>query len=604
MNNSGNTEEEMDSAQSMRQAVSRSATIQRFIQGPSPNNDVYNRERNQSVVDYQDYFDNYHDNHSSGNARYNNNINNAQDSTGSCLTEPKNPQSGLNFRTALESQPSGNHSTAHSTPTMALHPKNFLFEDKLAIVTDKNIRRDSKEFFFSHDGIEQDQDLDDVERTIRDIAKQSQPLSHIRVESRSNSMDEVVNRYYNSEDDKINDESSPEDHEINQEIKSKTVAQYGKNYESYPMDIEYQKEKYEELYDAQGARCDTSAVETVFKVEGQSKKPSIWSKIFRMPENKTLVVVIWAMIFILIGQAVISSLPVFTCTEATGLCVPQLTIQLVDKSPAAKAAILTVREALKVLSYLAIDFGDSTNDIDLITNRLDSYYQSKVIDTFNVNTIYQLNFLGYCRISALDSELFCMRSYGFDLIQVFVRDAGVQLAALTNTNIDIMGDSFAIAYELVITGFNELVSHSEGSEGSPDYVKYAILLQKFSKGLGFMSVLSFVINLTLLLQVVTILSLYLSRNRLASYRAAVRHFKKWLFIGMNILEFLNIVVGFLICSLTLEFFFKINDIGSTVGIAVVNTGPGYVLLWLSFFFQFITFAICVYLTNEYRKGVL
>lgn len=309
-------------------------------------------------------------------------------------------------------------------------------------------------------------------------------------------------------------------------------------------------------------------------------------------------IVLMLLIIALANEMIFTSFPFFTCHHENGACFPQLTVQITDQSPAAKTALVTVKEALKVLTYLAIDFGDSTSELDILNNRLDTYYQDKVIDTFSVNTVYQLNFLGYCRLSSKNRQPFCMRSYGLDLLAVFVRDAGVQLGQLTKTNIDIMGDSFALAYELAISGFNQFTN---AESHSVEYIDYAILLQKFSKGLGFLTVSQFVSGgLLLVLSIVLLILKYrfLFKNMKSCNRYLV---KKWLLVVMISLSFLSLLTGFLVCSLTFEYILKLSEVGQNVGIANVNRASGFTFIWISFIFQILSCCFVIYLANGFRK---
>lgn len=314
------------------------------------------------------------------------------------------------------------------------------------------------------------------------------------------------------------------------------------------------------------------------------------NKIEKKINFKFNLVIILMLLVLIILTTVLSSFPVFTCNDSNRICLPQLTIKLTDKSSAAKTALLTVREALKVLSYLAIDFGD--NDNEIINKSLDSYYENKVIDAFSVNTIYELNFLGYCRLTNKDLKYFCMKSYGFDLLSVFVRDAGVQLGELTKTNLSIMGDSFAIAYELAINGFNKLVN-KEG--GNNEYINWAILLEKFSKGLGFLSLTQFIFDNILILLIILILAgIKYNFNKLIKVNILI----------ITIIGFLNLLNSFLISSLTLEYILKLKELSESVGIADVTTGWGFVMIWISFLFHSIELIFIILIANLYRKEIL
>ncbi|KAH3675151.1 hypothetical protein WICMUC_002807 [Wickerhamomyces mucosus] len=451
-------------------------------------------------------------------------------------TEGKEDQS----LSGLES-PAATQSTSLSSQNG--HNRNLLFEEKISIITDDAVRSGNKEFLYSHDEVLDKQDGRSATETTNDDLKElnDPAFSKIKLESRPNSMDELVSQ----------------------------------------------------IYDCEGQLENA-------KTEISDKK--LLHKELNVCQNLPKLIIPIIMLMILLSILIIlTSLPIFTCVDPNGLCVPQLEIQLVDKSPAAKATFLTVKEALKVLSYLALDFGGDNRHSDLLNSSLDSYYESKIIDTFNVNTVYKLNFLGYCRQSANNVDLFCMRSYGFDLIQVFARDTGAQLGKLTNTNIDIMGDSFAIAYELVIAGMSEMDIFGEEAT---EYVKYAILLQKFSRSLGLLNLTNFIINVILLTNLVLILTILLSKIQKKSHKDCLQHMKRYIFIMMMSLQFIGLVIGFLICSLTLEFFVKIHKLGSSLGIAIVSAGKGYFFIWCVFALQLLSSGILIYLLNHVRKDNL
>lgn len=295
---------------------------------------------------------------------------------------------------------------------------------------------------------------------------------------------------------------------------------------------------------------------------------------------------------------VLSSFPVFSCNHTGELCLAPVTIRLTDKTESAKSTMQTIREALKVLTYIVIDFGDTHGDSDKMSNRMEDYYHNNVIDSFDVNTVYDLNILGYCRTSENGSK-FCMRSYGFDLISVFIRDAGVQLGELTKTNVGIMGDSFAMLYELAIAGFNELVIREDG-EG--EYVDHAILLQKFSKGMGFMSVTQLVIDCVLLIVAVTLLTLVL-KSKQTDKKSSVYTLKKMSLIMAILLSFLGITTALLVLSFTNQFYVLLSDLTTAVGIAEVVINDGFALLWFLLLIQVIVTTLVVYVANCFRKDM-
>lgn len=424
----------------------------------------------------------------------------------------------------------------HNSPK-SIDSEAILFEEKVAYLTQSS----------QQNGNILDKNHSIVHGTTQDLAPE-----YITTELRSNSLDEVVSQIY---DDSGDEREGVDDDDDDEESIGR------------PQEVKDEKSNF---------------ISTVRKRR----------EVFKYLGAMVLLIITLA------AGLTFKSFPLFTCHHKDGLCLPQLTVQLTDKSLAAKTALLTVKEALKVLTYLAIDFGDSTSELDMLNNGLDTYYQDLVIDTFSVKTLYQLNFLGYCRVSA--KKKFCMRSYGLDLLSVFVRDAGVQLGELTRTNVDIMGDSFAIAYELAISGFNQFTNRENHSV---EYIDYAILLQKFSKGLGFLTISQFSIEIILLLIAVLLMDLkckFVLRG-LNKYKCYC--IKKWGIVSMISLSFINLFTSFLTCSLTFEYILKLSEVGQSAGIANVNRASGFTLIWISFTLQILSCCLIIYLANGFRKGL-
>lgn len=325
----------------------------------------------------------------------------------------------------------------------------------------------------------------------------------------------------------------------------------------------------------------------------------------RKNKGFTLLVLV-LLIIVSMFSSIFSALPITTCSSRSfnNICLPQVSIQLTDSAPASKSALATVRELFKVLSYLALDFGDTKGEIDYLNTKFEDYYKNNVIDTFSEDTIYRLNYWGYCRMSTRDSDYFCMSSCGFDLLGVLVRDAGVQLAELTGTNVEIMGDSFAMTYEFAVSGFNQLINrdtNGSGDDSTGSMLEYAILLQKFSKGAACLVMIQHVCNcLQLLCALIlgVLMFLDIDRKNVGDWK------KKYTVVSMTVFSFVSVFVGLLVCSLTYQYVLKITELAQNAGIAHVMFDSGYSMIWGNFGLEVVGCCLVVYMANAYRKRVL
>lgn len=337
------------------------------------------------------------------------------------------------------------------------------------------------------------------------------------------------------------------------------------------------------LYDKTSSRGQTN------KGKG---KPSLW-----------LSFVFVVMFLILATSVLLSCVPFLTCTTnaPSGVCIPQVSIQLADSAPASKSVLSTVRELFKVLSYFLMDFGATTAEIDLINTQIDDYYRVNAIETFNEDTVYRLNYWGYCRLAPSDYSYFCMNSYGFDLLAVLIRDAGVQLAALTGTNVEIMGDSFALTYELAISSFNKLLGVEDESD-TASVLDYAILLQKFSKGIACLTALHHAFEDFQLVSFMALAIMFMMGG--ADSGGQTKRWKKLSVISLLTASFLSVFTGFLVCSLTYQYVVKITDLATSAGIAMVSIDTGYTMIWTNLLADVIACIIVIYLANLFRKKML
>lgn len=121
-----------------------------------------------------------------------------------------------------------------------------------------------------------------------------------------------------------------------------------------------------------------------------------------------------------------------------------------------KEVIGSIKELLKLISYLAIDLGWSN---DLADPSI--YDDENLVDTFNSENIYKVNYFSYCKKNG-DKRTYCVRNgnYGRDVIGILVRDVGIQLgkvSSLHTNDTQILGDSLVIAYHLALNSIRKFI---------------------------------------------------------------------------------------------------------------------------------------------------
>ncbi|ODV94441.1 hypothetical protein PACTADRAFT_51277 [Pachysolen tannophilus NRRL Y-2460] len=292
-----------------------------------------------------------------------------------------------------------------------------------------------------------------------------------------------------------------------------------------------------------------------------------------------------------------------TCRSSNGFCFPQLTVQLDDSSSEAEAALSSARDLLKVVSYIAIDLGtpiqNSNGDLEISMNNnankkkiilgnqgnyLTSDDYLNTIDTFSVENIYNLNFLGYCRENLLNGATFCSKSHnGLDILSTLIRDAGIQLAKISKQeNYGDMGDSFAVAYQVGLSNFasaNEIRNdNSNSNRATLQLLNQARLLNKIGVILPMLTLVQFGISIFNSIYM-TILFLANCFSNLKFFNTS-KNLKKHLGI-LLIFEFTVLVLCFLISATEFEYIYKLSIVGHNTGIAIVRFGWGAYLLWFN-----------------------
>ena len=155
-------------------------------------------------------------------------------------------------------------------------------------------------------------------------------------------------------------------------------------------------------------------------------------------------------------------LPNLTCNPEINLpiCTPQFSVSLSGSSTVSREFLGSIREFLRLLSYLTIDMGWSN---ELISP--DVYDRRNLIDTFDSGNTYDINYFGFCKTTAAtdgDNNIFCSSSArsGMDIPSILVKDIGVKLGTLSTAYVnstESLGNSLLLTYHLAIASLRNLI---------------------------------------------------------------------------------------------------------------------------------------------------
>ncbi|QLG73097.1 hypothetical protein HG535_0E01810 [Zygotorulaspora mrakii] len=150
--------------------------------------------------------------------------------------------------------------------------------------------------------------------------------------------------------------------------------------------------------------------------------------------------------------------PSFSCALSPGVptCAEQFSFTVVGGSKMTRELIGSIKELLKLISYLAIDLGWSS---DLADSSM--YDDENLVNTFNAENIYKVNYFSYCKKTD-GKKMYCVRNggNGMDVITVLVRDVGIQLGNISPLHVndtEILGDSLVISYHLALTSIRKFI---------------------------------------------------------------------------------------------------------------------------------------------------
>ncbi|EDO16611.1 hypothetical protein Kpol_520p34 [Vanderwaltozyma polyspora DSM 70294] len=169
--------------------------------------------------------------------------------------------------------------------------------------------------------------------------------------------------------------------------------------------------------------------------------------------------IVWTFLFIVTLIQLLLYLPDFSCISKNGglpICTSQFNFAIVDSSHITHDFITSIRELLRLLSYLTIDMGWSSG-----LPAPDAYNDENLVDTFHLNNIYKVNYFGYCKKNGKQKE-YCTSNHssGMDILALLVRDVGIQLGKLSSAyenNTEILGESLVFTYELSLSSLHTFI---------------------------------------------------------------------------------------------------------------------------------------------------
>ncbi|CAR26630.1 hypothetical protein ZYGR_0H04480 [Zygosaccharomyces rouxii] len=167
--------------------------------------------------------------------------------------------------------------------------------------------------------------------------------------------------------------------------------------------------------------------------------------------------IVWTILFGITTIQFLLYLPNFTCTVSTGvpLCAAQFNFSIVGTSTITKDFIDSIREFLRLISYLALDMGRVGATDPKI------YNEENLVDTFDPDNVYKVNFFGYCKKSGYH-RAYCVQNgdSGMDVLSILVRDVGIQLSKLSSSpanNTKVLGDSLVLTYHLSLSSLRRFL---------------------------------------------------------------------------------------------------------------------------------------------------
>lgn len=327
-------------------------------------------------------------------------------------------------------------------------------------------------------------------------------------------------------------------------------------------------------------------------------------------------------------------MPDFTCTISSGLplCAPQFSFSIIEDSPTTKDFVASVREFLKLLSYMAIDLGWSTELMDS-----EIYEEKNLVDTFHHNNVYKVNYLGYCKVGHSGKNYCTLNGdSGMDVLEILVRDVGIQLGKLSTAHVNntkILSDSLVLTYHLTVSSLKSFLKNDRHRDNALTNILFGLpispqpdsdsfvqdndnLVQhktaSYGKGVGIAHTLSLYNMWFFYLHIVEFISSFLCTSSVGGLGLVLLWGKKHNYMPDLMKTFtciLNIIsaitfLAHIIYILSLKLLekdpdgFAQND--NNWDLLRVKLGVGFFLLWFRVFLQLIQLPLVWFVANRYR----
>lgn len=273
-----------------------------------------------------------------------------------------------------------------------------------------------------------------------------------------------------------------------------------------------------------------------------------------------------------------------SCQKDSLACVPQMTIKPTDDTLKAKLTLSTLREGLKMVSYLATDLGVSNDDLQSNVDYMNT------IDTFSTNKLYKFNSNGFCRYNSDTKEQYCSNGHGLDIFSSLAADIGIQLGKVgggSANDSQEMRDSMVSTYTNIVDLLDALYYTAINNETESNSLKMEQLnaAHHLKSIRSFGELMSKIPNYTIsfsIIAVILLVSLFFMERRrsIKGTKANNKIVSNVLYGGMFtiLIVHLGIILGRNILQLrtfhSIDLFFKAYEI------AKVEYGWGQIFLWL------------------------
>lgn len=276
-----------------------------------------------------------------------------------------------------------------------------------------------------------------------------------------------------------------------------------------------------------------------------------------------------------------------SCKEKSIMCLPQLRLQVHDESAQGKKTLSTITEGLKMISYMAKDFGVPDESLSSDINYIDT------IDTFSTKNIFEFNTNGYCRYNTKTDEQYCSDANGVDVASSVINDIGIQLANYTkHENPAGMGKSLVKTYSHIVALLDALYSQAKGNKIEENSLKMEqlhvahrlALMESYGKAI------SKVPTFTLLMSIISTFLLILMRFFFISDKSK---YITWLMSSILVMEFSHLALLFNRIVFQSMSFYKLITSLKKLEFANLQFASGYYFLWSMFIINIIVCAVII-----------